>query len=138
MLVLVQNPVKYQPLGAFWSLLVLNPSLWWIVPRSPSLYVKFATLCGEYAWEGQIYSLESMHDSKVLCMYVDLNGLGEQLEDEEELDEWDEQLVESDEVGHELGELEEQLGELDEDCLVLGESVLGLGESCRETPNPSS
>nr|KAJ0194809.1 hypothetical protein LSAT_V11C700375090 [Lactuca sativa] len=39
------------------------------------------------------------------------SGLGEYLEDEEELDEWDEQLVESDEVRHQLGELEEQLDE---------------------------
>ena len=35
------------------------------------------------------------------------SGLDEELEDEEELDEWDEQLVESDEVRHELGELDE-------------------------------
>ena len=56
------------------------------------------------------------------------SGLGEWLEDEEELDEWDEQLVGSDEVGHELGELEEQLGELDEDGLELGELYEQLGE----------
>ena len=46
-----------------------------------------------------IYGLESLHDSKALCMLGDLNGLGEYHADEEELDEWDEQLVESDDVG---------------------------------------
>nr|KAJ0188323.1 hypothetical protein LSAT_V11C900462850 [Lactuca sativa] len=34
----------YQSWSGLWSLLVLNLSLWCMLPRSPSLHVKFATL----------------------------------------------------------------------------------------------